>query len=208
MREHHLSLDERNSNIPSQEDEKFIVYQGPSMNPTLQDMDVLYYVPDKRIRSGDVIVFNVPGVKYKIIHRVIYVGKKGIRTMGDGNPRPDNWLLNTDLVLGSVTYGYRGRRRFCVSGGLAGLIQIFQVRLKYSLLKTAYPVLNILYHKLHISNLVIFLIQPRSVAFKRPNGTEMHLISRGMVIGRRMPGQKWQIKSPFKFFLDESILPD
>ena len=128
--------------------------------------------------------------------------------MGDNNPRPDSWLLRPDQIVGSVAYGYRGRRRFRVLGGPAGLAQMFQVRLKHLTIKAAYPILSTIYHNFLISSLVILLIRPRPVAFKRPNGTELHLLARGRVIGRRLPGQKWQIKSPFRFFLDESSLPD
>jgi hypothetical protein len=171
-------------------------------------MDVLYYIPNKRIRTGDVVVIEVPENERKVIHRVISVGKKGIRTMGDNNSRPDSWLLSPDHILGYVAYGYRGRRRFPVPGGPAGLAKMYQVRFKRLIIKTVYPALSSLYHSFHISSLVILLIQPKKVAFKRPNGTELHLLARGKVIGRQLPGQKWQIKSPFRFFLDENSLPD
>lgn len=209
MREYHQVLTERSNRIiPPQENVKFIVYQGFSMSSTFQDMDVLYYIPNKRIRSGDVVVIKIPESERKVIHRVISVGKKGIRTMGDNNPRPDRWLLSPDHILGSVAYGYRGRRRFRVPGGPVGLAKMFQVRLKRLIIKTAYPVLSSLYHSFHISSLVVFLLRPKKVAFKRSDGTELHLLARGRVIGRRLPGQKWQIKSPFRFFLDVDSLPD
>jgi hypothetical protein len=171
-------------------------------------MDVLYYIPNKRIRSGDVVVIKIPEYEHKIIQRVISVGEKGIRTMGDCNPYPDDWLLSPDQILGSVAYGYRGRRRFLVPGGPAGLAKMYQVRLKHLIIKTAYPALSLLYHSFHISSLVIFLLHPRKVAFKRPDGIELHLLARGRVIGRQLPGQKWQIKSPFRFLLGENSIPD
>lgn len=209
MPECHQVLTERSHKIISpRENAKPIVYQGFSMSSIFQDMDVLYYIPNKRIRIGNVVVIKIPGNGRKIIHRVISVGEKGIRTMGDCNPYPDNWLLRPDQILGSVAYGYRGKRRFPVPGGPAGLAKMYQFRLKRLIIKTAYPVLSSLSHNLHISSLVILLIRPRKVAFKRPDGTEIHLLVRGRVIGRQLPGQKWQIKSPFKFFLDENSLPD
>jgi hypothetical protein len=93
-----------------------------------------------------------------------------------------------------------------VPGGPAGLAQMYQVRLKRLIIKTVYPVLSLLYHSFHISSLVILLLRPRRVAFKRPEGTELHLLAWGRIIGRQLPGQKWKIKSPFGFFLDESSL--
>lgn len=209
MRGCHQILTERSySIISSRENVKFILYTGSSMSSTLQDLDVLYYISNKRIRPGDVVVIKIFGYEHKIIHRVISVGEKGIRTMGDNNPRPDSWLLKPDQIIGSVAYGYRGRRRFRVPGGPAGLAQMFLVRLKHLTIKAVYPILSTIHHNFHISSLMIFLIRPRPVAFKRPDGTELHLLVRGRVIGRRLPGQKWQIKSPFRFFLDESNLPD
>jgi hypothetical protein len=169
-------------------------------------MDVLYYTSNKGIRPGDVVVIKVPEHTPKIIHRVISVGEEGIRTMGDNNPHPDCWLLSPNQILGSVAYGYRGKQRFRVPGGPAGLAQMYQVRLKRLIIKTVYPVLSLLYHSFHISSLVILLLRPRKVAFKRPEGTELHLLARGRIIGRQLPGQKWKIKSPFGFFLAESSL--
>ena len=72
--------------------------------------------------------------------------------MGDNNPHPDGWLLSPNQILGSVAYGYRGKQRFRVLGGLAGLAQMYQVRLKRLIIKTAYPVLSSLYHSFHISS--------------------------------------------------------
>ncbi len=207
MREYHQVLTEQ-SYKTSQNNVKFIVYQGSSMSSTFQDMDVLYYTPNKKIRPGDVVVIKIPEYEPKIIHRVISIGEKGTRTMGDNNPHPDRWLLSPDQIIGSVTYGYRGRRRFRVLGGPAGLAQMFQVKLKHFTIKAVYPVLSTIYHKFPISSLMVILIRPKLIAFKRPNGIEMHLLARGRVIGRRLPGEKWQIKSPFRFFLDESNLPD
>lgn len=209
MEECHQVLTERSHNIiPPRENVKPIVYQGFSMSSIFQDMDVLYYIPSRRIKAGNVVVIKIPGNECKVIHRVISVGEKGIRTMGDCNPYPDNWLLSPDQILGTVAYGYRGRLQFPVSGGPAGLAKMYQYRFKRLIIKTAYPVLSSLYHNFHIYSLVILLIRPKKVAFKRPDGTELHLLSRGRVIGRQLPGQKWQIKSPFRYLLDENSLPN
>lgn len=209
MQQYHQVFTEQQHNaLPSQENVKPIVYQGSSMSSIFQDLDVLYYTPGGRIRPGNVVVIRIPDTERKVIHRVISTGKRGIRTMGDCNPGPDNWLLSQDQILGSVVYGYRGKQRFRVSGGSAGFIKMHLFRLNRLIIKTAYPVLSSLYRSFHISGLVILLIRPRKIAFKRPEGIELHLLARGRVIGRQLPGQKWQIKSPFKYFLDENSLPD
>jgi len=192
--------------IYSQDNVKFILYKGSSMNSTLHDMDVLYYTPNKKIRLGDVVVIKTSESKDKVIHRVISVSEKGIRTMGDFNPLPDNWLLKTEHIAGRVVFGYRGRKRFLVRGGLVGLVQMYHVRFKHRSVRVAYPVLSrILYPVFHLK---IPLLRPQPVAFKRPEGTELQLIALGKIIGRRLPGQKWQIKFPFRFFVDDNSLPD
>jgi signal peptidase I len=207
MQKHRHILDKHHGNkIYSQDDVKFILYKGSSMSSTLHDMDVLYYIPNKKIRPGDVVVIKISESEGKVIHRVISVGEKGIRTMGDFNPLPDSWLLKPDQIAGRVVYGYRGRKRFLVRGGLVGLVQMSQVRFKHRSIKVVCPVLSRIFHP--ILNIKIPLIRPQSVAFKRPEGTELQLITLGKVIGRRLPGQKWQIKFPFRFFIDDNSLPN
>lgn len=169
------------------------------MRYTFQELDVLCYKSNKEIKPGDVVIINIPGYKHKIIHRVISAGEQGFRTMGDFNPRPDSWLLKPSQIIGYVVYGYRGSKRFKVHGGLRGLIQMFNVRLKYLIIKTIYPFFNMIFCNF-MFHLKLHFIQPQFIAFKRPNGTELQLIILGKVIGRQLPGQKWQIIVPFKFF--------
>jgi hypothetical protein len=178
------------------------------MSSIFQDMDVLYYIPNKRIKPGDVVVIDIPRYEYKIIHRIISVGKKGIKTMGDSSPQPDNWPLKPDQVLGYVAYGYRGNRRFRVLNGPAGLANMFLFRIKYLTIRALFPFLSAIYRNYPISNLVMHLSRLKLVAFKRPSGIELHLLCRGKVIGRRPPGKKWEIKPPFRYFIDENSLPD
>jgi hypothetical protein len=199
---------ERNCSAIYSREDKFIVYNGFSMSSTFQDLDVLCYIPKKKIRPGDVVVINMPENKRKIIHRVISVGEQGIRTAGDCNTYPDKWLLSPDQVVGSISYGYRGKKRFRVRGGSVGLAHRFKARLKSRIIKFVYPVLSIICYNPSLSRLMKYLIRPRLIAFKRPDGTELQLIFFRKVIGRRFPGQEWQIKSPFRFFLHEASISD
>lgn len=209
MGKHHQGFSKlRCSTISSRENVKFILYKGSSMSSTLQDMDVLYYMPNKRIRTGDVVVIKKSEYKNKIIHRVISVNKQGIRTMGDCNPCPDSWLLKQNEIIGSVVYGYRGEKRFRVFGGLVGIALMLQVRLRHRILKVIYPILSMIVYYFPVNRVIIHFIQLKVIIFKRPNGTETHILFWGKVIGRKSPGQKWKIKSPFRFFLEESSLKD
>lgn len=179
------------------------------MSPTLQDLDVLYCIINKKmIRPGDIVVIDGLKHEQKIIHRVTSVGNEGIRTMGDCNPHPDSWLLKPDQILGSVAYGYRGRKRFRVLGGPAGLAKMYLVRLTRPVIKALLPMLSAILYCIPISGLISLLIRPKLIVFKRPNGNELQLMALGRVIGRQLPGQKWQIKPLFKFFLDECSPPN
>jgi len=68
-------------------EQKYVSYVGPSMNPLLMGGDGLHIVPYKGrpIRPGDVIVFIRPGGETKVVHRVVSVDSRGIKTRGD-NP--------------------------------------------------------------------------------------------------------------------------
>lgn len=70
-----------------------------SMDPTFTrgDMLILKGVDPKEIEIGDIVVYDRPGSKYPIVHRVIerkeYAGKVYIITKGDNNYYPDTgWV--------------------------------------------------------------------------------------------------------------------
>ena len=48
----------------------------------------------------------------------------------------------------------------------------------------------------------------RLLYFKRPQGTEIQLLMGKWIIGRYIPpGDSWQIRRPFRIFIDTSALP-
>jgi signal peptidase len=82
------------------------VVTSGSMDPTLEKYDVvltqrLYLTPD----VGDIIVFDVEESRLPVVHRIISVSDKGIRTMGDARKFPDGWVLTEDQINGElITY--------------------------------------------------------------------------------------------------------
>ncbi len=65
--------------------------------------DILFVMNSENISIGDVIVFDAPGYKYPIIHRVVFIDKDGnIYTKGDHNPAPDRWKITRDKVYGKA----------------------------------------------------------------------------------------------------------
>lgn len=60
-------------------------------------------------KVGDVIVFEAPGAKYPIIHRIIGISRDSAdkpyyRTKGDHNPSEDRWLIPHDKVKGKAVF--------------------------------------------------------------------------------------------------------
>ena len=52
-------------------------------------------------------------------------------------------------------------------------------------------------------------IEIRVISVNQPEGTELHLRLGRRVIGRWLPGHNgWQIRRPFRLFVDEAALPE
>jgi hypothetical protein len=65
----------------------FAAYVGPSMNPTLQEPEVMEIMPycNRPMHAGDVIFFLPPEGDQPVVHRVVRVTPAGISTRGDNN---------------------------------------------------------------------------------------------------------------------------
>jgi hypothetical protein len=96
-------------------------YHGPSMWPTFQEGDVLVAerVDPSQLRRGDCIVFQTaPGAPYTI-HRLVRT-RPDLRAQGDACPRPDDFPVSPDSVLGRVRALVRLGRVRRVRGGWWG----------------------------------------------------------------------------------------
>lgn len=190
------------------------LYTGPSMSPTLKSLDMLRVIPydGRRIRPGDVVVFRPPGRSRKIAHRVISVDPGGIRTRGDNCLLADAWVLTPDSILGRVVYADRGKRRVRIHGGWRGRMWAFGPRLLV-ISKTALCLLiRPMYRLLARSGLGrrLFPIESRTriVRFNRSSGAELQLLLGQRVIATRScETGRWNIKPPFRLFIDERTLP-
>lgn len=192
----------------------FVIYKGPSMNPTLKAGDILLVIlyKDKKIKYGDVILFIPPGDDQKITHRVISIDSQGIRTKGDNNNHIDPWVLSTDEIIGRVVYAKLGNRRRRIYGGVLGRIYAKGIRTIPVIDTWLSFLLSPAYHWL--AQLGIFRqwipsrIRPRVLSFNGSAGTELQLVMGQRVVGRRLAGEKqWWIKRPFRLFINESSLP-
>jgi len=194
--------------------EKFMMYTGPSMNPTLKAGDRLSVMPynGQNIRRGDVVVFLSPENAQQITHRVISVSREGIRTRGDNNINMDSSVLKPKDILGRVVVAQRRNKLVRIYGGKKGQLYALTIRAIHRIDLAISLLLRPVYHKLAESGVFrrLAFIQKkiRVLSFERPSGTEHQLLIGKHVIGRFLPEKDhWQIRRPFRFFVDEESLP-
>jgi signal peptidase len=194
--------------------EKLMIYTGPSMNPILKDGDGLHLISyqGRKIRPGDVIVFFSPEKDRKITHRVISINGQGIRTQGDNNRRVDPGILKPEHILGRVVYAQRRNRMIRIYGGVMGQFYALLIREMHIIDSWISSLLRPIYSRLAKS--LIFKRCPpiqkriRIISYVRSGGTEQQLLLGSQVIGQLLPRKdRWQIKRPFRLFIDEKSLP-
>ena len=184
------------------------------MNPTLKVGDGLTVIPyeDENIRIGDVVVFRSSESDRYIVHRVISVDSRGIRTKGDNNNKVDSWILHPEDIVGRVISAQRRNKSIVIHGGTRGrlLASILWTirRLKILIHRILHPAYQALTRTNVPRGILSRLVSTQILYFKRPNGIEMQLIMGRWVIGRYSPGgSQWIIRRPFRLFVDEKSLP-
>lgn len=187
-------------------------YSGLSMYPMLKTGDGLEVIPykDNPMSIGDVVVFCHPEKKYQIVHRVLAITSKGIRTRGDNNISPDPLLIHPKDIIGQAVSAIRKKKK-TIHGGKKGRILALAFRFRKKTLQTTSKLLHIPYHSLSRSGFskrfVPLLPRMRILTFLRPGGNELQLFLGKKMIGRCMPGNNhWQIMRPFRLFVDETYL--
>jgi signal peptidase I len=189
-------------------------YYGVSMKPTFKAGDGMMVLPygRRKIRPGDVIVFRHPEKGNHVVHRVVRVDSKGIMTCGDNSILDDSWILSPENVIGRVVSVKRAGRNLRIRGGriggaVASMLR-FRKRIDGSISKALHP----LYQRLARSGIfhgwLSSFMKMKLFYFKRPYGTEIQLMMGKWIIGRYIPQQDtWQIRRPFRLFIDTSALP-
>jgi signal peptidase len=186
-------------------------YLGNSMYPTLRVGDGMKIVPygTGEIRVGDVVVFQYPDDKKYVVHRVIHLNPNRIVTRGDNNPEPDTVLLTADDIMGRVVSVSRGCKTIKIHGGSRGALQGKVFHLFKMIRSKTYDLIRPFYYRLLLSDIFKNMLSRhvRMLYFKRPEGTETQLLIGSWVIGRYRSGwRRWQIRRPFRLFIDESSL--
>jgi hypothetical protein len=190
-------------------------YIGPSMNPIFKPGDRLQIIPynGQEIRRGDVIVFISPEDDSKVVHRVISLNSNGLKTQGDNCNSEDDWVLSREEILGRVVSVQRGDRRLRVFGGLWGHLLAVSIRVAKSIDSNLTSLLRPFYQRLARAGIfrrwLPSQMRPRVVSFNRDSGTELQLVMGRRVIGRWLEGKSgWNIRRPFRLFVDEASLPE
>jgi hypothetical protein len=183
------------------------------MNPTLKCGDRLEVIrcEPRRIRRGDVVVFQHPEGDRSVAHRVVAMDSAGIRTRGDNSRQADDWLVRPADVIGRVVFAQRGSRRIRIYAGVVGRFSGFVCRSCLTIRRRLYVALRPAYFRLVRSGALRrrlpARLKTRVVSFRRPAGTELHLFLGNRAIGSRAPGQqRWRIQPPFGLFVDEEVL--
>ncbi|OGP52751.1 MAG: hypothetical protein A2Y65_12170 [Deltaproteobacteria bacterium RBG_13_52_11] len=188
----------------------FCAHNGTSMNPTLCESDLLEIEAygDRPIHTGDVILFLPPDGDCPTVHRVASVTLEGVRTKGDNNSRIDPWIIHPDDVLGQVVLATRGKTRRLIYGGTTGWLWAFGLR-GFKVVEKGF---SFFYHRLAQSGLLRRLVplhkRMRIVVLRRKGGRTFKLLLGNWVIGNYQPGMNcWQIRRPFRPFVDVKSLP-
>ncbi len=88
----------------------FFVVSSGSMEPVLWVGDIIVvdgHINFQDLHTGDIIVFNEPGVGKVIVHRVFTIMDdpyRRIETKGDNNYAPDDWRVTSKDYIGRVLF--------------------------------------------------------------------------------------------------------
>jgi hypothetical protein len=191
----------------------FIAYAGRSMNPTLREPEMMEIVPygNRPVRVGDVVFFASPEADRPVVHRIVLVTPAGIRTRGDNNSERDKFVLQPKDIEGRVVAAWRGQKRREIAGGWRGWLtghwcgwQRIIDRKVSSLLRPFYHLLS---HQTMFVRLLPAQFAPRVVVFQSSGQEQFRLLIGDRVIGRYdTRSRQWQIKRPFRLFVDKRLL--
>jgi hypothetical protein len=191
----------------------YIRYLGTSMNPTFRDSDLLEVTANKKneIRVGDVIAFRTYYCEDYIIHRVVEVERRGIKTRGDSNDSVDPFWVQPHHIVGKVFSLWRGQRSIKVLNSMPGFIWSYFIRTMRGLDQAISPKIHMLYHSLSSYHDIMRLLpadfQPQVQRFSSEGKDYYKVVINGNVVGcYRQDLEEWQIKRPYRLLVGEKRL--
>lgn len=194
---------------------RFLSYTGPSMNPTLDEADLLEVIPyeERKMSVGDVVGFLPENGQKVIIHRVIQVKGREIHTKGDSNDQLDPWSVESGSILGQVCAAWRGQKRRKVWGGRVGMLWATVCYGLRWVNRRISPRLHRCYRALSERGLLWKWLperlRPRLLRFRESQQWGYRVMLGRSMIGWYDRGNKaWRIRRPFRLFVDEGQLSD
>ena len=192
----------------------FCAHIGISMNPTLTKQDLLEIAPYQEIppKVGDVVLFQTSNSDKYVIHRIINITHEGYITKGDNSDRNDLWTLQKKQIYGRIINAHQGDKCRKIAGGLLGRFAGFSC---YMRRKAAWRVVQLLrpfYKSLCTNGFLHWLIPVRLTPQVATFHSDTHVTHR-LLLGKRIIGSfddsllQWQIRRPYRLFVDESSLP-
>jgi len=192
------------------------------MYPILKEGDLLEVRPygTAQVRRGDVVCFASPVTGTALVRRVVSVGRQeteyerptqGIRTRGDNDSKDEPWVLQAGDVIGRVVSAQRGARRRVIRGGGQGLFVHAFVHLGRSIGRC----FSDLSQKLCTSvacigplrRLLTIGFRLRLVWFDARRLVFLKLLSGRQTVGQYdAREERWEIRRPFRLFVDEQTL--
>ena len=192
----------------------FASYVGPSMNPTLREPEIMEIMPydSTPLRVGDVVFFLPADADHLVVHRIIRMTPAGISTLGDNNTQEDILLLQPKSIRGQVVAAWRGQKRRKIAGGYQGRLTGRWLHWRRTLDHGLSLLLHPLYKVLSLRGLIAWVLpasfRPRVVVFHALGRDQFQLLLGKWIIGRYdEQRQQWQIRRPFRLFVDERALP-
>jgi hypothetical protein len=192
----------------------FVAYAGPSMNPTLQEPEILEILPygDCPLQVGDVVFFRSPGALQTVVHRIARLTPEGISTRGDNNRRDDAFVLQPEDINGRVVAARTGRKKRAITGGRRGRLIGHWLPWKRLLDRNISCLLHSFYHALtpwmFLTTLLPVVLRPKIVIFQNKGTKRLCLLLGRRIIGRYDDRhQQWQIRRPFRLIVNEKKLP-
>ncbi len=203
----------RDGGPDGQRDILFGGHRGSSMNPTLCELDLLEIAAygERKPRVGDIIWFESDATERAVVHRIVEVSDRGIRTRGDNCSGADDWLVHENEISGRVIAARSGKRRRRIAGGTLGRLKAAALRARKATLRLTVRILGPTYRWMGERRpswlQVPARLRPRTVIFSSPDGG-MKLTMGNRQIARFDPLQdRWILKRSAGLFVDEAKLP-
>ena len=181
------------------------------MYPTLKPGDGLKLQPykiDSEVKIGDVISYPHPGRPHDVVHRIIRLTADGVITRGDNNNRIDPYVVAYDDIIGKVIAVKRKNRLLTIKGGRIGFYIHKTMLLRKYVLQYGLAPLRYLSNMLAASKLLTIchpLFKTRVITIKRGGEkTKLLVIGKKAIGKQRDSSQKWEIRFPYQYFIDQN----